>query len=158
MSHNHENTNALIITIQENQSAFYEYSVTKEGSKLLHNKTVDNDMTTSHEEAKNSWNEFPTGRGKIVAGNEGQWKGDVHKHILKETFIVLTELYKKASIKKIKHILIFFSSNTSKKDLEDQIETFHHNHGDMIIEIENKNVHDHKPILEATDKHYSKNK
>jgi hypothetical protein len=146
-------TKSLIITIQENQSSIYEYN---EG-KLLFNSTIDNDTTTSHEEARDNWNTFATGKGKIVSGNEGQWRKEVNKHILKETFVVLQSMYlNDKNIKGFGHILVFFSSNTPKHDLEDQIESFQNNHNQVIIEIEPKNVHDHEAIEKACIKHFSK--
>lgn len=146
-------TKSLIITIQENQSAIYEYN----DGKLLHNSTIDNDATTSHQEAKDNWNTFATGKGKIVSGNEGQWRKEVNKHILNETFDVLQAMYlTDKNIKGFGHILVFFSSNTPKHDLEDQIEKFQNNHNQIIIEIENKNVHDHNAIEQACEKHFAK--
>jgi hypothetical protein len=138
----------LAVTIQENESNIYEYN---EG-KLLFNSTIDNDMTTSHEEAREGWNEFATGRGKIVGGNEGQWKGDIHKHMLKYTFIGLTELYKEANIKGFKDIIIFFSSNTSKEDLEEQVKHFAANHHGIEIQIVGKNLIGHEAVLKGIEK------
>jgi hypothetical protein len=141
-------TKILAVTIQENESNIYEYN---EG-KLLFNSTIDNDMTTSHEEAKENWNEFATGRGKIVGGNEGQWKADVHKHILRYTFIGLVELYKTAEISGYKDIVIFYSSNTSKDDLEEQVKHFQTNHHGVDIQIVGKNMVGHEAVLHGVEK------
>lgn len=141
-------TKILAVTIQENESNIYEYN----DGKLLFNSTIDNDMTTSHEEARDNWNEFATGRGKIVGGNEGQWKADVHKHILRYTFIGLHELYKNKEIQSFKDVVIFYSSNTSKDDLEEQVEKFINNVHGIEVKIVNKNLIGHEAVLKGIEK------
>ncbi len=141
-------TKILAVTIQENESNIYEYN----DGKLLFNSVIDNDMTTSHEEARDNVNEFATGHGKIVDGNEGQWKADVHKHILRYTFIGLQELYKTQEIKAYNHIVIFYSSNTSKDDLEEQVNKFKINNHGLEIKIVNKNLIGHDEVLKGIEK------
>jgi hypothetical protein len=140
----------LIVTIQENESNIYEY----ENNKVLFNSTIDNDMTTSYEEGNNNWQEFPTGRGKIVGGNEGQWKADVNKHQLKYTFEGLNNLYKTPTIKAFKVIVIFYSSNTPKEDLEEQIKHFKNNHHDLEVHIIGKNLTDHEAVEKGIHNFY----
>jgi hypothetical protein len=140
----------LIVTIQENESNIYEY----EDNKVLFNSTIDNDMTTSHEEGHKNWQEFPTGKGKIVGGNEGQWRSDVNKHQLKYTFVGLTELYQTPSIKAFKVIVIFYSSNTSKEDLQDQVKHFKTNNHNIEVHIVGKNLTDHEAVENGIKKFY----
>jgi hypothetical protein len=141
---------ALIVTLQENESNIYELN----DQTLKHTTTIDNDMTTSHEEASENFQQFATGRGKILGGNEGQWKGEVHKHILKDTFAVLNSLYQTKEIKTYKKIIIFFSSNIAKHDLEEQIEKFSNNNHNLEIEIENKTLTNHEAVEKAALKHF----
>jgi hypothetical protein len=137
----------LVLTIQENQAEVYEY----DDEKLLFNSTIDNDRTISHEEGE-QWQQFPTGRGKIVGGNEGQWKSEVDKHIMKATFHALANLYTKPAIKSFKEVVIFYSSNIEKDELEGEIKTFEANHPGVNVVSIAKNLHGHVMVLAGVRK------
>ena len=140
----------LVVTIQENETNIYEF----EDNKLLFNSKIDNDMTTSHEESHDNFQEFSTGKGHVVGGNVGQWKADVNKHQLKYTFVGLTELYQNPNIKAFKVIVIFYSSNTPKEDIEDQVKHFKTNNHNLELHIVNKNLPDHEAVLKGIQKFY----
>jgi hypothetical protein len=141
-------TKKLIVTIQENQAEVFEYT----DGKLLFNSTIDNDRTVSTEEGGNTWQTFPTGRGKIVGGNEGQWKSEVDKHIMKNTFEALVQLYRKPEIKTFSDLVIFYSSNIEKEELEEEIKTFKANHPGVEVQSHNKNLHGHEMVLTGVKK------
>jgi hypothetical protein len=145
---------ALIVTIQENEANFYEFTF----DKMLHNSTVDNQNVTSYKEAKDNFNQPPTRGGDIVDGNEGQWKSDVNKSLLKDVFVHLSNIFLKgSSLHNLEHVLFLYSSNVPKHDLEKEIHDFTNSHSnlDITFGIENKNLHDHKHIEEEAKKFYS---
>ncbi len=140
----------IVVTISENESNIYEY----DGETLLFNQVIDNDRIVSHKEAEENWNTFATGRGKIVGGNEGQWKSEADKHILKETFVSLHHLFAQKSMADFDNIVIFYSSNIEKEELEEATKIFLRNHPSENIRLINKNLHGHEMVkkgLEALD-------
>ena len=147
-----ENTiSAIVVSIQENESSIYEF----EKSKLLFNQAVDNERVVSHQEEEENWNTFATGRGKIVGGNEGKWKLEIHKHILKLTFQTLNTLYRQQRILAFQDLIIFYSSNVAKESLEKAVEVFLNNHPKENVVLINKNLHGHEMIESGLRKYYS---
>jgi hypothetical protein len=150
MTNNTDQNKKIVITINENEASIYEY----DGQTLLFNQLIDNDRVVSHREAQENWNEFATGRGKIVGGNEGQWKYEVDKHILKETFVALHHLFAQKSMQSFDNIVIFYSSNVAKEELGEAAKIFLRNHPSDNIKLINKNLHGHEMVkkgLEALD-------
>jgi hypothetical protein len=134
----------LVITIQENEAHIYELT----GHKLLHNSTVDNQNVTSYKEASQGQGLTPTKGGIIIDGNEGQWKKEVNKSLLKDLFKHLQNL---PELKEFSPnpVFVFYSSNTPKHDLEKEIEDLSkaHSNLDLKFHLENKSLNDHDKIL-----------
>jgi hypothetical protein len=133
----------LIITIQENEAHLYEFF----DGKLMHLSTIDNDQVVSYKESNSTFNLEPTNGGVILDGNEGQWKKEVNKSLLKDLFVHLQKMPNLIDFAD-NTIVIFFSSNTPKHDLEDQINQFKKAHLSLNLNfvLENKNLHDHEVI------------
>jgi hypothetical protein len=145
------NQKAIVVTIQENNSHYYEYSA----KKLLHNSTVDNDGIADYQEAKAAHNLSASSGGVVIDGNENNWKGEMNKDHLEHVFIYLKALLAEGStLQNMDTILIFFSSNTSKHDLEKAIEDFKDEHHKVNIEIINKNIHGHEMIEKAAHEYF----
>ncbi|MGL4757717.1 MAG: hypothetical protein ACRCXZ_00130 [Patescibacteria group bacterium] len=142
------NKKILAVTLQENESNVYEYN----NGKLLFNSTIDNDQTISNEEEDRDNHIYATGKMNKNPANEGNWKESVRKNILKDTFAGLVKLYQKNSIKEFKEMIIFFSSNTSKEVLEEQIEKFQANVHGLTIKTVNKNLIGHEEVLKGVEK------
>ena len=150
MTNNSNNKNSnkkIVISINENEASIYEY----DGERLLFNQLVDNDRIVSRKEAEENWNTFATGRGKIVGGNEGQWKSEADKHILKETFVSLHHLFGQTSMQDFTSIVIFYSSNIEKEELEEATKIFLRNHLSENIKLINKNLHGHEMVKKGLE-------
>ena len=147
MTKNPNPNKKIVVTISENESNIYEY----DGEKLLFNQVIDNDRIVSHKEALENWNTFATGRGKIVGGNEGQWKSEADKHILKETFVSLHHLFAQKSMADFANIVIFYSSNIQKEELEEACKIFLRNHPSENIKLINKNLHGHEMVKKGLE-------
>jgi hypothetical protein len=146
------NLKAIIVTIQENKSHYYEYN---KGS-ILHNSIVDNDGIVEFQEAKAAHNLSASSGGVVIDGNENNWKGEMNKDHLEHVFIHLKGLLSAESpLHSIDNILIFFSSNTPKHDLEKVISDFKDEHHKVNIDIISKNLHDHDHIEKAAKEHYN---
>ena len=145
MTNNTTQNQKIVITITENEANIYEYN----GETLLFNQVIDNDRIVSHREALENWNTFATGRGKIVAGNEGQWKSDADKHILKETFVAMSHLFTQPRIREFDDIVIFYSSNVAKDQIQEAAKIFLRNHPSENIQLINKNLHGHEMVLKG---------
>jgi hypothetical protein len=79
----------------------------------------------------------------------------MNKDHLEHVFIHLKALPAEGStLQKMDTILIFFSSNTPKHDLEKAIEDFKDEHHKVNIEIVNKNIHGHEMIEKAAHEYF----
>lgn len=145
------NLKALIVTIAENKSHYYEYNK----GQILHNSDIDNQGIADYQDAKAGHNLSASSGGVVIDGNENNWKGEMNKDHLEHVFIHLkTLLLPQSKLNDTTNILIFFSSNTPKHDLEKAIADFKDEHHKVNIDIVSKNLHDHQHIEAAAKAHY----
>lgn len=145
------NLKAVIVTIAENKSHYYEYNK----GQILHNSDLDNQGINDYQDAKTSHNHSTSSGEVVIAGNENNWKGEMNKDHLEHVFIHLKSLLlPESKLHDVTNILIFFSSNTPKHDLEKAISDFKDEHHKVEINIVSKNLHDHNNIEAAAKAHY----
>jgi hypothetical protein len=142
----------IVITIQENKSSFYEYS----NGQILHSSNIPNERISEYQDAKATHNHSTSSGELIIDGNDNKWKGEMNNDHLKHVFIHLkTLLLPESKLHSITNILIFFSSNTPKHDLEKVITDFNHEHHKVQIQIVAKNLIDHNDIETAAKSYYT---
>ena len=139
------NLKAIIVTIAENKSHYYEYNK----GQILHNSDIDNQgLKADHS--------FAGAAGEVkISGNEDNYKSEMNKDHLEQAFSHLkTLLLPESKLHDTTNILIFFSSNTAKHDLEKAISDFKDQHHKVNIDIIAKNLNDHNHIEAAAKAHY----